>query len=153
MWWIIGGSAVIGIGLGYLVLSRTNWYRIRLYAVNIKKVFDKHKVQEKAEAVQQLGQNPNPVLVKKPLSDLIGAYKGLIAELEAIKAPKQAQDVHESTLAMHRESLQLYQMAAIGGFRQKSLMDKQKKLMQMEKGLTAKMEKLYGPMKKPEKKK
>ncbi len=150
-WWLIGGSAVAGLGLGFFVLTRTNWFKIRLYAVNVKKVFDRHDVQKKAEAVQQLGQNPNPVLAKKPLGELINAYKGLIADLEAVKAPKKAMDVHESTLAMHRESLQLYQMASLGGFRQKALMDKQKKLQQMEKTLSEKMEKLYGPMKKPKK--
>lgn len=147
-WLLYGGSAVIGLGIAFLILSLTPWFRVRWYAIKVKRIFDRHKVQEKAEAIQHLGQNPNPVLAKKPLRDLITTYQGLIGDLEQVKAPKKARDVHESTLAMHRESLQLYQMAAVGGFRQKSMLDRQKKLQQMERSLTEKMEKLYGPMKK-----
>ena len=152
MWWIVGGSAIIGLGLAALIVSQTSWFKVRLYAINVKKIFDKHKVQDKAEAIQHLGQNPNPVLAKKPLRDLVTAYQGLIADLEKVKAPKKAADVHQSTLEMHRESLQLYQMAAVGGFRQKSMLEKQKRLQSMERSLQEKMEKLYGPLKKPGKK-
>lgn len=137
---------------GY-ILYRTSWFQVRKYAVDIKRVFDRHKVQEKVEAVQALGENPNPVLVKKPLRDVITTYQSLIADLEKIKAPAKAKEVHEETLTMHRESMSLYQMALTGGFRQKAMVDKQKRLMGMERTLTAKMEKLYGPMKKPKEKK
>jgi hypothetical protein len=151
-WWIIGGSVVAAAAAGY-ILYRTSWFQVRKYAVDIKRVFDRHKVQEKVEAVQALGENPNPVLVKKPLRDVITTYQGLIADLEKIKAPAKAKEVHEETLTMHRESMSLYQMALTGGFRQKAMVDKQKRLMGMERTLTAKMEKLYGPMKKPKEKK
>lgn len=137
---------------GY-ILYRTSWFQVRKYAVDIKRVFDRHKVQEKVEAVQALGENPNPVLVKKPLRDVIATYQSLITDLEKIKAPAKAKEVHEDTLTMHRESMSLYQMALTGGFRQKAMVDKQKRLMGMERSLTAKMEKLYGPMKKPKEKK
>ncbi len=152
MWWIAGLSIVAGIATGGFILTRSNWYRIRMYALNVKKIFDKYKLQEKAEQVQALGQNPNPVLAKRPLRELIAAYQGLIGDMEKVKFPPKARDVHESTLHMHRESLQLYQMAVVGGFRQKAMVDRQRKLQQMEKSLTAKMELLYGPMKKPVKK-
>lgn len=152
MWWIAGLSLLAGIAIGGFILTRTNWFRIRMYAVNVKKIFDKYKLQEKAEQVQALGQNPNPVLAKKPLRELIAAYQGLIGDMEKVKAPRKAQDVHESTLNMHRESLQLYQMAVVGGFRQKAMIDRQRRLQQMEKSLSAKMELLYGAMKKPVKK-
>ncbi|HYF79357.1 MAG TPA: hypothetical protein VD973_19695 [Symbiobacteriaceae bacterium] len=151
-WWIIGGSVVAAAAAGY-ILYRTSWFQVRKYAVDIKRVFDRHKVQEKVEAVQALGENPNPVLVKKPLRDVITTYQGLITDLEKIKAPAKAKEVHEETLTMHRESMSLYQMALTGGFRQKAMVDKQKRLMGMERSLTAKMEKLYGPMKKPKEKK
>lgn len=151
-WWIIGGSVVAAAAAGY-ILYRTSWFQVRKYAVDIKRVFDRHKVQEKVEAVQALGENPNPVLVKKPLRDVIATYQSLITDLEKIKAPAKAKEVHEETLTMHRESMSLYQMALTGGFRQKAMVDKQKRLMGMERSLTAKMEKLYGPMKKPKEKK
>jgi len=151
-WWIVGLSILAGIAIGGFILTRTNWFRIRMYAINVKKIFDRYKLQDKAEQVQALGQNPNPVLAKRPLRELIGAYQGLIGDMEKIKAPPKAKDVHESTLNMHRESLQLYQMAAVGGFRQKAMVDRQRRLQQMEKSLTAKMEALYGTMKKPVKK-
>lgn len=151
-WWIIGGSVVAAAAAGY-ILYRSSWFQVRKYAVDIKRVFDRHKVQEKVEAVQALGENPNPVLVKKPLRDVIATYQSLIADLEKIKAPAKAKEAHEETLTMHRESMSLYQMALTGGFRQKAMVDKQKRLMAMERSLTAKMEKLYGPMKKPKEKK
>lgn len=153
-WLIVGVSAVAGIALGGVILFRTPWYQIRKYAVDIKRVFDRHKVQEKVEAVQALGENPNPVLAKRPLREVISTYQGLIADLEKVKAPAKAREVHEETLTMHRESMSLYQMALTGGFRQKAMVDKQKRLIAMQNSLTAKMEKIYGPMKKqPEKKK
>jgi hypothetical protein len=152
-WIIIGVSAVAGIALGGFILTRTNWFRVRKYAVDLKRVFDKHKVQEKVEAVQAVGENPNPVLVKKPLREVIEVYKALIGDLEKLKAPAKVREIHEETLTMHRESMGLYQMALTGGFRQKAMVEKQKKLMAMERTLTAKMEKVYGPMKKPAEKK
>lgn len=141
-----------GIAIGGFFMTRSQWYRIRMYAMDVKKIFDKHNIQEKAQAVQSLGANPNqnPMLIKKPLKDLTDAYRSMLEDLEKIKVPKKATEVHEATKAMHRESLSLYQMAAVGGFRQKSLLDKQKKLQNMEKGLQEKMEKLYGKMKRPE---
>lgn len=148
-WALVGVSALIGIGLGALILTRTNYYKVRKYAIDMKKVFDRHKVQEKAEAVQAMGQNPNPVLVRKPLKELVDTYKGLIADLEKIKVPKKAREVHEETLTMHRESMNLYQMALLGGgVRQKVMVEKQRKLQQMERSLNEKMEKLYGKPKK-----
>ena len=149
-WLIYGGCAIAGMGLGFVVLTQSSWYKMRLYPVKLKQLFDKYKIQEKAEALQAMGQNPNPMLVKKPLRELITAYQGLLQDLEAMKVPAKAKGLHEQTLAMHRESLSLYQMAAVGGFRQKSMLDKQKKLQQMERGITATMEQLYGKMKKPE---
>lgn len=150
LWLIYILCAIVGIGLGFVVLIQTSWYKMRMYPVKLRQTFDKYKIQEKAEALQSLGQNPNPMLVKKPLREMITAYQGLLADLEAMKVPKKATGLHEQTLTMHRESLSLYQMASVGGFRQKAMLDKQKKLQQMERGITATMEKLYGKMKKPE---
>ncbi|HYG59620.1 MAG TPA: hypothetical protein VD902_16270 [Symbiobacteriaceae bacterium] len=147
-WWIIGASAVAGIALGGFVLTRTPWFQIRKYAVDIKRIFDRYKLQEKVEAVQAMGENPNPVLLQKPLREVISTYQGLIGDLEKVKAPAKAKEVHEETIGMHRESLGMYQLALKGGFRQKAMIDKQKKLMAMERSLTAKTEKLYGPLKK-----
>lgn|GEM_PF-1908815 len=152
-WLIIGVGAVAAAAAAGFILYRSSWFQIRKYAVDIKRVFDRHKVQEKVEAVQALGENPNPVLAKKPLRDVITTYQGLIADLEKIKAPAKAKDAHEETLTMHRESMSLYQMALTGGFRQKSMVEKQKRLFALQNSLTAKMEKLYGPMKKPADKK
>ncbi|HEY8347064.1 MAG TPA: hypothetical protein VIL07_07290 [Symbiobacteriaceae bacterium] len=153
--WQIVGLAVVGTGLGFFILTRTTWFRVRKYAVDVKRIFDKHKLQEKVEAVQVLAQNPNqnPVLIRKPLRELVSTYQALIADLEKLKPPAKVKDLHEETLAMHRESCNLYQMAMTSGFRQKAILEKQKKLMQMERSVTEKMEKIYGPMKKPEKNK
>ncbi len=142
-------AAVLGILIGGFILTRTNWYRIRKYAIDVKRIFDKHKVEEKAQAVQALGPNPNPVLAKKPLRELVSAYEAMLADLQKVKVPPKAREVHEETVAMHRESCNLYRLAMTGGFRQKALLEKQKKLQQMERSLTAKMEQLYGPMPKP----
>jgi dephospho-CoA kinase len=151
-WLIIGASTVAAIGLGIFILTRTEWYRVRKYALDVKNIVEKYKVSEKVEAVQALGQNPNPVLVKKPLRELIQAYQEMLAALEKLTPPAKAMEVHQETLALHRESLSLYQMAMVGGFRQKAMQEKQKRLLQMERSLTEKMEKLYGPLKRPEKK-
>jgi hypothetical protein len=147
LYWTL--SAVAGVGLGGLVMTQTNWWKVRKYAIDIKRVFDKYKLQEKAEALQTLGQNPNPVLAKKPLRDIIDTYKGLITDMEKIKVPKKMAEIHADTLEMHKESMGLYQMAMVGGFRQKSMVDKQKKLQQMERNLQEKMEKVYGKPKEP----
>jgi hypothetical protein len=147
LWLIIGVSTVAVLGLSAFIVTQTSWFKVRKYAMDVKKVFDTHKVQQKAEAVQALGQNANPVVVKKPLRELINTYQGMIADLEKIKAPAKAQVIHTDTLVMHRESLSLYQMAAVGGFRQKAMQEKQRKLQNMERALQTKMEKLYGKMK------
>lgn len=147
-WILWTGSAVVGIALGGFILTRTNWYRVRKYAIDVKRVFDKHDVQKKAEAVQALGQNPNPVLRQKPLRELVTAYQGLIGGLEKVKAPTKAAEVHEETLTMHRESMSLYQMLLTGKASPKAMQEKQKKLQRMEVALQAKMEQLYGPKKK-----
>lgn len=152
-WLMIGVTAVVGFALGGFVLTRTQWFKVRKYAIDIKKVYDKYKIQEKAEAVQALGQNPNPVLAKKPLREIVSTYQGLIGELEKVKVPAKAKELHEESLTMHKESMSLYQMAMVGGFRQKSMMDKQRKLQSLEKSIQEKTEKLYGPMKKPKEKK
>ena len=144
-------SAVAGIGLGGLVLTQTNWYKIRRYAVSMKKIFDKHPIQNKVEALQNLGPNPNPVLAKKPLKEAIDEYKGLIGDLEKMKVPAKVKEIHEETLTLHRESMGLYQMAMVGGFRQKAMVDKQKKIQLMERDLQVKMEKVYGKPKEPKK--
>lgn len=148
-WWLVAGAGIVGVAGGLFLLSRSKWYRTRMYAMNVKRAFDRHNVQQRVEALQSLGQNPNPVLAKKPLRELITAYQGLIADLEKVKVPSAAADVHEMTLSMHRESLQLYQMASVGGFRQKALVDRQRKLQQMERVLKDKMETLYGPLPDP----
>lgn len=144
---------MVGLGLGFFIVTRTSWYRVRRYAVNVKQIFDKYKLQEKVEGVQLLAQNPNqnPVLLRKPLRELVSTYQGLIADLEKLNPPPKAKELHEETLAMHRESCSLYQTAMVSGFRQKTMVEKQKRLMQMERSVTEKMEKLYGPMKKQEK--
>lgn len=152
-WWqwlliVVGVLAVV-----FLILMQTSWFKVRAYAAKVKQAFDKHKLEEKAQAVQALGEHPNPVLAKKPLRELTGAYQGLIADLEKIKAPAKVQELHQETLEFHRESLRFYQMGLTGGMRQKSMMEKQRKLMRMERSLTEKMEKVYGPMEKEKKKK
>lgn len=128
----------------FLVLSRTPYFRVRKYAVDMRQVVDKHKIQQKAEAVQALGENPNPMMARKPLKDLVQAYQGLVSDLEAMKVPAKVQSLHADTIHMYKESVQLYQLAATGGFRQKALVDRQKRLQGMEKALQSKMEEIYG---------
>lgn len=152
--WQIVLTVVAAPVVAFLIFMQTPWYRVRKYAMDVKKIFDKYKLEEKIQGVQLLAQNPNqnPVLVRKPLRELVDTYKSLIADLEKMKPPAKVKDLHEATLEMHRESCSLYQMAMVSGFRQKSILEKQKKLMQMERVVNEKMEKVYGPMKKPEKK-
>lgn len=154
VWWQWLLIILAALGLAVVVVMQTSWYKVRKYALDVKSIYDKNKLQEKVEAVQALGQNPNPnpMLMKKPLRDLINAYQELIAALEKTKVPAKARTVHDLSLTMHRESLALYQMAAVGGFRQKAMLDRQKKVQQMEKTLQVEMEKLYGKMKEPKKK-
>ncbi|MFZ5814206.1 MAG: hypothetical protein ACOY93_02725 [Bacillota bacterium] len=149
-WWVYVLIALIGAGLGFLILSMTPWYRVRKYAMDIKKIYDRHKLQERAEAVQALGQNPNanPVLMRKPLRELTATYEALIADMNKMKVPKKARTMHELSVSVAKESLAMYQMAAVGGFRQKSIMEKQKKVQKMQEQLQAEMERIYGPMKK-----
>lgn len=146
----LGVTAVLAVVA--LVLTQTKWFKVRKYALDLKRVFDRHKgLQEKLEGAQSLSQNPNQVLVKKGLRELVTVYQALIDDLEKMKVPPAAKEIHGETLTMHKESCNLYQVALVGGFRQKALEGKQKRLMAMEKGLQAKMEKIYGPMKKPKK--
>lgn len=141
-YWVFITLAVLIVA--FLVLSRTPYFRVRKYAVDMRQVVDKHQIQQKAEAVQNLGPEPNPMLARKPLKDLTQAYQGLVADLEKMKVPAKAQSLHADTVQMYKESVQLYQLAATGGFRQKALVDRQKRLQQMEKGLQAKMEDIFG---------
>jgi len=151
-WYVYVLLALAGAGIGILIVLQTPWWKVRKYALDIKKIYDRHKLQEKAEAVQSLGQNPNanPVLMRKPIRELTATYEALIADLNKMKVPKKAETLHSLSLGVAKESLQIYQMAGVGGFRQKALVDRQKKVQSMEKQLQAEMEKLYG---KPKEKK
>lgn len=148
-WWMWLILALAGAGIGILVVMQTPWYKVRKYAMDIKRIYDKHKLQEKAEAVQALGQNPNPnpVLMRKPLRELTSTYEALIADMNKLKVPPKANNLHEMSLTVAKDSLAMYQMAAIGGFRQKSMVEKQKKIQKMQEQIQAEMEKLYGPLK------
>lgn len=152
-WWVWVLIALAGAGLGFLILSQTPWYKVRKYAMDIKKIYDRHKLQEKAEAVQAFGQNPNanPVLMRKPLRELTSTYEALITDLNRAKVPKKARTLHDLSLGVAKDSLAMYQMAAIGGFRQRSIMEKQKRVQKMQEQLQVEMEKIYGPMKQPKK--
>ena len=155
-WLYIGVTAVAGIALGGFILTRTQWFKIRKYAIDMKKVYDNHKdLQSKVEAAQQVAQNPhvNAVLRNRALNDVIDEQKKLIADIEKVKAPEKATELHSDTLALQRETLDFYVKGRAGGFGQKALNEKQKKLMTMSSALEAKMEKVYGPMKKPADKK
>lgn len=150
-WAIIGVGAVAAAALAGYILTRTKWYSIRKYAVDTKRVYDKHKdVQEKVEAAQNLNEHTPQVLRQRALRDLIAAYNSLIADLEKVKAPAAAREIHQDTLNMNREAVGFYQVLLTGGYRARAMQEKQKKLMQMQEGLQAKMEKLYG---KPKEKK
>lgn len=149
-WWMWVLLALAGAGIGIVIVLQTPWYKVRKYAIDIKQLYDKHKLQEKAEAVQALGQNPNanPVLLRKPLRELIATYEALIADLNKLKVPPKAQTLHELSVTVAKESLAMYQLAAVGGFRQKSMLERQKKVQKMQEQIQTEMEKLYGPMKK-----
>ncbi|HLO03168.1 MAG TPA: hypothetical protein VK191_08675 [Symbiobacteriaceae bacterium] len=143
-WYYYGFITLAVLIVVFLVLSRTPYFRVRKYAVDMRQVVDKHQIQQKAEAVQSLGAEPNPMIARRPLKELTQAYQGLITDLEKMKVPAKAQDLHKDTIHMYKESVQLYQLAATGGFRQKALADRQKKLQQMEKALQGKMESIFG---------
>jgi hypothetical protein len=152
-WWMWVLLALAGAGIGIVIVLQTPWYKVRKYAIDIKQLYDKHKLQEKAEAVQALGQNPNanPVLMRKPLRELIATYEALIADLNKLKVPPKAQTLHDLSVNVAKESLAMYQLAAVGGFRQKSMVERQKKVQKMQEQIQAEMEKLYGPLKKEKK--
>lgn len=153
-WWMWLLLALAGTGIGIVVVMQTPWYKVRKYAMDIKRVYDRHKLQEKAEAVQAMGQNPNPnpVLMRKPLRELTATYEALIADMNKLKVPPKANTLHDLSVTVAKESLAMYQMAAIGGFRQKSIQEKQRKVQKMQDQIQAEMEKLYGPLKKEKKK-
>lgn len=152
-WWIWLLLALAGAGIGVVIVMLTPWYKVRKYAMDVKKIYDRHKLQEKAEAVQALGQNPNPnpVLMRKPLRELTSTYEALIADMNKVKVPAKASTLHDLSVGVAKESLSMYQMAAIGGFRQKSMVEKQKKVQKMQDQIQAEMEKLYGKIKEPKK--
>lgn len=152
-WWQWLLIVLAALGLAFLILWQTPWFKIRKYAIDIKRLYDKHKLQEKAEQAQLLGQNPNvnPVLLRKPLREIITTYEALIADMNKMKVPPKAQRLHEMSLTAAKESLAMYQMAAVGGFRQKAILSRQKKVMQLQEQIEAEMEKLYGKPKQPRK--
>jgi TorA maturation chaperone TorD len=149
-WWMWLLLGLAGAGVGIVIVMQTSWYKVRKYALDIKRIYDKHKLQEKAEAVQAISQtpNPNPVLMRKPIRELTATYEALIADMNKLKVPPKASTLHELSLNVAKESLAMYQMAAVGGFRQKAMMEKQKKVQKMQEQIQTEMEKLYGPMKK-----
>lgn len=131
---------------------QTKWFKIRKYAIDAKRTFDKHKgIQAKTEQLQALGQQANPVIMKKHLRELIEAQKALVVDMEKLKVPPAARELHDDQMAMQRESIEFYQMMMIGKLNQKTAETRQKKLLRMQDNLTVKMEKVYGPMKKPAK--
>lgn len=152
-WWQWLLIVLAALGLAFLILWQTPWFKIRKYAIDMKRLYDKHKLQEKAEQAQALGQNPNvnPVLLRKPLREIISTYEALIADMNKLKVPPKAQRLHEMSLTAAKESLAMYQMAAAGGFRQKAILSRQKKVMQLQEEIEAEMEKLYGKPKQPRK--
>ncbi|OTA40526.1 MAG: hypothetical protein A6D92_16235 [Symbiobacterium thermophilum] len=75
----------------------------------------------------------------------------MIADMNKLKVPPRAQKLHEMSLTAARESLALYQMAAAGGFRQKAIMSRQKKVLQLQEQIQAETERLYGKPKQPKK--
>lgn len=153
-WWQWLLIVLAGLGLAFLIVMQTPWYKVRKYAMDLKKIYDKHKLEEKAEAAQGLSQNPNlnPVLLRKPLRELISAHEALIEDLNKMKVPQKCQRLHELSVGAAKESVAIYQMAMIGGFRQKALMDKQKKVQKTQELVQAEMERIYGKLKEPKKK-
>jgi len=153
-WWQWLLIVLVSLGVAFLIVSQTPWFKIRKYAIDVKRIYDKHKLQEKAEQAQALGQNPNmnPVLMRKALREITSTYEALIADMSKVKVPPKAQRRHEMSLAAAKESLGMYQRAAIGGFRQKAIMSRQKKVMQLQEQIEAETEKLFGKPKQPRKK-
>ena len=140
-----------GLGLGALIVTRLNWFKVRKYAIDMKQVYDRHKdIQEKTEALQSMGQNAPAVLMKQRLRELIAAMQALIADMDKVKVPEATRELHNETVAMHRESLEMYQLMLAGGMNQKALEGRQRKLMKMQTGLQERTEKIYG---KPKEKK
>ncbi len=152
-WWQWLLIILAALGLAFLILWQPPRLKVRKYAIDLKRLYDKHKLQEKAEQAQALGQNPNvnPVLLRKPLRDIISTYEAIIADMNKLKVPPKAQKLHEMSLTAAKESLAMYQMAAVGGFRQKAILSRQKKVMQLQEQIEAEMEKLYGKPKQPRK--
>jgi hypothetical protein len=157
-WLIIGVSAVAGIGLGAFVLMRTNWFKIRKYAIDMKQVYDRHKdLQQKTEALQSLqsmgGAGVQPMILKQRLKDVIGAMQSMIADMEKVKSPGPTKELHQESLTMHRESVDMYRMMLVGTVGKKAMEERQKKLMKMQTSVQEKTEKLYGKPPEPKKKK
>ncbi|MEW8977481.1 MAG: hypothetical protein AB2385_03665 [Symbiobacterium sp.] len=154
-WWQWLLIVLAALALGYAILWQTPWFKVRKYALDLKRLYDKHKLQEKAQQAQALGQNPNmnPVLLRKPLREIISTYEALIADMNKLKVPPRAKTLHELSLAAAKDSLAMYQMAAVGGFRQKAIMEKMKRVQRLQEQIQAETEKLYGKPKEPKKKK
>lgn len=151
-WWQWVIIILAGAAVAFGILSQTSWYKVRRYAILLKKINDKYKLEEKSKALEAFAQtpNPNPVLLRKPLREVIEAYEGIVAEMSKMKVPPKAQTLHELSLTGAKESLAMYQMAAVGGFRQKAIQEKYKKVQKTQELLQMEMERLYG---KPKKKK
>jgi hypothetical protein len=144
----IGLSVAIAaaLGIGVFIFLRTRWWRIRKYALDLKRTFDKHKIQDKMQALQQLQAQgvTDPTRARKPLRDVVESYRAMLTDLEKVKAPPVATEVHQEALTMHREALQFYQIMSTGTFQQKEMRRRQEKLQRMERSVQAKMETLFG---------
>lgn len=150
-WLFYGVSAVAGIALGGFILTRTNWFKVRKYAIDTKRVYDKHKdVQGKVEAAQNLNEHTPQPIRQKVLRELIEGYKALVADLEKVKVAGTAKELHEDSLAMNREMIGFYQALLLGKFNARSMQERQRKLMAMQNAVQAKTEAIYG---KPKEKK
>jgi hypothetical protein len=154
MWLFIGVTALAGIALGGFVLTRTNWFKIRKYAIDTKRVYDKHKgVQEKVEAAQTVNEHTPQPIRQKVFRELIEGYKALVADLDQVKAKGTVESLHAETLTMNREMIGFYQALLTGKFNARAMQERQKKLMVMQNSIQAKTEKIFGSLKKEAKKK
>lgn len=139
--WIIAGTAVLGAAGGGFFLYRTQWFQLRLYGAQVGRIIKQHDLQKKSEALAKM---PDPARASKQLRELAAAYDALVKDLEKIKAPAAARELHNDTLTLNRKAAELYRIVATGKYSPKEVQKRQTELQKLERSLNERVKALYG---------
>ncbi len=139
--WIITGAAVLGAGAGAFIIYRTQWFQLRLYGAKVGRIVKQHDLEKKSQALSKM---PEPAKAGKQLRELAGAYDALVKDLEKVKVPPAAQELHHDTVTLNRKAAELYRIVATGKYSPKEVQKRQGELQKLERNLNQRVQALYG---------